>query len=292
MFPTETVYGLGANALCDSAVAQVYALKGRPSFNPLIVHVKDQEQAQKYGIFSETACLLAKKFWPGPLTLVVPLNPHSGVSKLALAGLDTVALRVPAHPMAQALLSLLDFPLVAPSANKSGHLSPTTSQHAKDSLAHKSPFLLEGGPCEKGIESTIVSVLGSGCTLLRPGALTLEDLESCLGAPLSFSQDKKILSPGQTDSHYAPHLPLRINALSPQAGECYIGFGPAPKAHFNLSEKGDLMEAAANLFACLHQADQGSLYEGIAIAPIPASGVGIALNDRLRRASFARETAL
>ena len=280
-FPTETVYGLGANALSDPAVACLYATKNRPTFNPLIVHVRSLEEAQLYGHFNATAQQLATDYWPGPLTLVVPLKDNSPLSKLALSGLNTVAIRVPNHPIALELLEAFDAPLVAPSANQSGHLSPTCPSHVQHSLGTSAPLILDGGPTTCGIESTILDVTTPTPKILRPGALDFSDRYDVLGGSI-------ITAPGQMESHYAPHLPLRMNVAIPQTTEAFLTFGPHPAGHKNLSLEGNLQEAAANLFAFLYELDQPDTYTGVAVAPIPMHGLGIAINDRLKRAAAQR----
>lgn len=293
-FPTETVYGLGANALSDHAVAHLYATKNRPTFNPLIVHVRSLEEAERYGSFNGTAHLLASAFWPGPLTLVVPLLEKSPFSKLVLAGLTTVAIRVPRHPIALHLLQAFGYPVVAPSANRSGHLSPTQAHHVAQSLGSSVPLIVDGGPTICGIESTIIDVTTITPTILRPGALDISRMETCLGYSLTtdtFSSSitaPLITAPGQMESHYAPHLPLRMNVTIPQPTEAFLGFGPTPLSHKNLSPQGDFEEAAANLFSFLYDMDQPDRYRGIAVAPIPMDGLGTAINDRLKRASAPR----
>jgi L-threonylcarbamoyladenylate synthase len=287
-FPTETVYGLGADATQDQAVAQVFAAKNRPSFNPLIVHVASLDEAVALGEFGEEASELAKLFWPGPLTLVVRRRKGCAVSLLASAGLPTLALRVPKHPLAQALLKAARRPIVAPSANPSGRISPTTAAHVQEGLGEKVSLILDGGPSEIGLESTIVGFPGDRATLLRPGGLAREDIERALGRKLGSGGDaKKPSAPGQLESHYAPRARLRLNAEAPQEGEAYLAFGEAPAARFNLSAKGDLVEAAANLFRLLHELDAAGS-EVIAVAPIPAHGLGEAINDRLVRAAAPR----
>lgn len=292
-FPTETVYGLGANALDDKAVAAVFAAKGRPNFNPLIVHVHAASALDQLVVWNDTARLLAEHFWPGPLTLVLPRAPECSVSLLASAGLDTLAVRVPSHPVAQRLLAEACLPIAAPSANRSGSLSPTTPIHVAESLGDKVDMILAGGKCAVGVESTVLDLSGAMPTLLRPGAITREMLEPLIGkvaTGLDSSEQPK--SPGQLLSHYAPDLPLRMNAMAAEKDESYLTFGPDMGLHggalrLNLSESGDLEEAAANLFAYLRQLDKPGL-KGIAVAPIPETGLGIAINDRLRRAAAPR----
>lgn len=274
--PTETVYGLAAPADDPLAVARVYALKGRPAFNPLIVHVPDAAAAQALGELDARALALAQAFWPGALTLVVPARAGSPIAALVTAGLPTVALRVPAHPVARALLGALGRPLAAPSANASGRLSPTRAAHVDLPVA-----VLDGGPCAHGLESTIVGLLpGEPARLLRPGAIAAEALEAVIGAPLAAAGEG-VSAPGQLLRHYAPRKRLRLEATDPRPGEWLIGFGPV-EGNVTLSARGDLVEAAARLFDLLHQAEAAP-GGTIAVAPIPATGLGVAINDRLRR---------
>jgi L-threonylcarbamoyladenylate synthase len=285
--PTETVYGLGADATNARAVAGVFAAKGRPAFNPLICHVADLEMARAHGVFDARAERLARAFWPGPLTLVVPRAPGSAICDLATAGLDTVGLRVPAHDATRALIAALGRPLAAPSANPSGRLSPTTAQAAMDGLAHTVACALDGGPCAVGLESTIVGMLGAQCVLLRPGGISREALGQVLGHPVLDPPDDSArpLSPGRLLKHYAPRAPLRLEATSARDGEVFLAFGATATPHAaNLSAAGDLIEAAANLFAMLRALDATGA-AAIAVAPIPANGLGEAINDRLRRAA-------
>ncbi|MEL6644515.1 MAG: L-threonylcarbamoyladenylate synthase [Pseudomonadota bacterium] len=288
-FPTETVYGLGAVATDDRAVAQVFAAKGRPAFNPLIVHVPDINRAEAIGAFDDIALRLAGAFWPGPLTLVVPLRASAGISPLVTAGLSTVAIRVPEHPLARALLGAVDAPVAAPSANPSGRISPTTAQHVIDGLSDRVAAVLDGGPCQVGLESTIFET-GNAPRLLRPGGLPMEALEACLGGPLTRpSSNGPVTSPGQLVSHYAPKAELRLNAMDVLPGEVLLGFGQV-KAAFNLSPTGDLIEAAGNLFRHLHALDATGA-KAIAVSPIPNTGLGLAINDRLSRAAAPRDQA-
>lgn len=276
--PTETVYGLAANAADGEAVARIYAAKGRPSFNPLIVHVPDLAAAEAIGRFDEPALQLALAHWPGPLTLVVPLRPDPGLSSLVTAGLPTVALRVPAHPVMQALLRATGIPLAAPSANASGRISPTRAEHVRSSLAGKIALILDGGPTQCGIESTIIASTEGRLRLLRPGPLVV---------PAAEANDRDgVEAPGMLGSHYAPTRPLRLNATDRREGEWLIGFGPI-EGDDSLSRAGDLVEAAARLFDALHRADTAPAV-AIAVAPIPDEGIGVAINDRLRRASADR----
>ena len=287
-FPTETVYGLGADARNGESVARLYAAKGRPAFNPLIAHVADLAAARRLGTFNADAERLAAAFWPGPLTLVLPRRPDCPVAELALAGLDSVAVRVPAHPLSHALLTAFGGPVVAPSANRSGHVSPTSAAHVVADLRGRIDLVLDGGPCPVGVESTIVACL-DGPTLLRPGGLAREEIERVLGHALIVPATVATpVAPGMLASHYAPKARLRLNAERPHAGEALLAFGPhVPTADgmtLNLSPRGDLIEAAANLFAHLRALDTAGA-EAIAVMPIPHEGLGEAINDRLRRAA-------
>lgn len=289
-FPTETVYGLGGDATQDKAVAQVFAAKGRPAFNPLIVHVSSLEEAVALGEFNAEASELAKLFWPGPLTLVVPRRQSCPVSLLASAGLPSLAIRVPKHPLAQALLKAVRRPVVAPSANPSGRISPTTAEHVRTGLGDRVSVILDGGPSAIGLESTIVGFLDGRPSLLRPGGLAREEIERALGHKLVSGGDaKKPSAPGQLESHYAPKAQMRLEATAPREGEAYLAFGEAANARYNLSPSGDLVEAAANLFRLLHEIDATNV-EAIAVAPIPHQGLGEAINDRLKRAAAPRPT--
>jgi L-threonylcarbamoyladenylate synthase len=281
--PTETVYGLAADATSAAAVAGIYAAKGRPSFNPLIVHVASLEQGELYGVFSDAARSLAAAFWPGALTLVVPERPGNGLAPAVTAGLGTVALRCAAHPAMQALLAATGCPLAAPSANASGAISPTRAEHVLASLGGRIPLILDGGPTARGLESTIVAVEGERVRLLRPGPIPVAETEARPAA----SRDERIEAPGQLRSHYAPAKPLRLQAASAEPDEWLIGFG-AVVGNDSLSSSGDLEEAAARLFATLHRAD-AQPHARIAVAPIPEEGVGAAINDRLRRAAAPRD---
>lgn len=271
---TETVYGLAGDATNAEAIARIYAAKGRPSFNPLIVHVLSLEMAERLGRFSDDARALARQYWPGPLTLIVPARADNGVADLATAGLSTIAIRVPAHSAMRSLLAACGRPLAAPSANLSGSISPTQAAHVRRTLEGRIPLIVDAGPTMDGIESTVIAVDETGRRLLRPGPLQIESAPSIGGT---------IESPGQLASHYAPTKPLRLNAVSAEADEYMIGFG-SRAGDVNLSDSGDLIEAAARLFAALHLADASGRH-AIAIAPIPESGIGIAINDRLRRAA-------
>ncbi|WP_259782953.1 L-threonylcarbamoyladenylate synthase [Aestuariispira ectoiniformans] len=288
-FPTETVYGLGANAMDDMAVARIFEAKGRPRFNPLIVHLPSVQAVRQYAVMNGAAYTLAEKFWPGALTMVMPRAKDCQLSELVSAGLDTVAIRIPAHPGARRLLEAVNLPIAAPSANTSGKLSPTEAAHVASSLGDAVSLILDGGACGVGVESTIVDVSGKKPTLLRPGGIAAEEIEEVLNQPLirAASDDTAPKSPGMLSSHYAPHCPVRLNVETPETGEAYLGFGPTEKATANLSVKGDLREAAANLFRLLHELDGGQ-YHAIAVAPIPETGLGLAINDRLRRAAAPR----
>jgi L-threonylcarbamoyladenylate synthase len=265
-------------------VAKIYAAKGRPDFNPLIVHVADQSAAENLAEFSPMAHQLAKAFWPGPLTLVLPLRADADIAGAVTAGLPTIALRCPAHPVMQALLKKTGLNLAAPSANKSGGISPTRAEHVLTGLGGAVPMILDGGPCSAGLESTIVAVREHGWQILRPGPVTAADIERVLGtSPLAASGDN-IEAPGQLASHYAPSKAVRLNAIRAEPGEWHIGFG-AMEGNDNLSEPGDLAQAAANLFDALHRADASAALS-ISVAPIPHEGIGVAINDRLQRASI------
>ena len=283
-FPTETVYGLGADATNSDAVLKIYETKGRPRFNPLIVHVADIEMAQELVDFSPLAERLAA-FWPGPLTLVLPKRADARLSDLVTAGLETVGIRIPSHTLALELIRAAGLPLAAPSANPSGRLSPTTAEQVQRAFHSRVP-VFDGGPSQSGVESTILAVEGDTVTQLRAGALPRDEIEAVLGRPISVgSEDAAITAPGMLASHYAPNAALRLNAAAPALGESYLGFGPGA-ATLNLSSSGDLREAARNLFAMLHELDGTSAR--IAVAPIPQRGLGEAINDRLRRAAAPR----
>ncbi|WP_282008519.1 L-threonylcarbamoyladenylate synthase [Brevundimonas aveniformis] len=280
ILPTETVYGLAADASAPLAVAAIFEAKGRPRFNPLIAHVADLEQAEEIAIFDDRARQLADAFWPGPLTLVLPIRDAGAVCDLARAGLDTVAVRAPGHPLARAVLFAFGRPVVAPSANRSGRPSPTTFADAVEETGDFARAALDGGPCEIGLESTVVALIDQP-RLLRPGSVTRDQIEAVIG-PLADAQGDAKRSPGRLALHYAPDAPVRINAEAPSEGEAWLPFGePGP---FSLSETGDLREAAANLFRMLREADR-TQPTGIAVAPIPAEGLGEAINDRLKRAA-------
>jgi L-threonylcarbamoyladenylate synthase len=285
-FPTETVYGLGGDATQGEAVARIFAAKGRPSFNPLIVHVADPTWvaglAEPDGRFDK----LARALWPGPLTLVMRRRRDCPASELVSAGLNSIAVRMPDHPVAQQLLKAVKRPLAAPSANVSGTVSPTLASHVKDSLGSKVDLIIDGGACRVGLESTVLDLTQHTPVILRPGAITAEQIAALIG-PVKVSAEDPALpkSPGQLASHYAPSLPVRLNATDIKSGEALLAFGPTPNATLNLSARGDLIEAAANLFAMLRALDDSRRFSGIAVAPIPAEGIGIAINDRLKRAA-------
>jgi len=288
-FPTETVYGLGADATSEEATASIFAAKERPSFNPLIVHVPDVEAARKLVEFTPMAEKLVAEFWPGALTLVLPRKKDSGLSLLVSAGLDTVAVRMPNHPIATELLKASGKPIAAPSANKSGQISPTQAQHVARSLHGKVDMILDGGSCEVGLESTVVDAGGEQVGFLRPGGVSIEQLEAVVG-PMIFPDDAPDApkSPGMLTSHYAPDLPMRLNATNLHEGEILLGFGPnCEKSTLNLSPSGNLNEAAANLFAMMRELDLEG-YKCMAVSPIPQDGLGLAINDRLKRAAAPR----
>lgn len=280
--PTETVYGLAADAANARAVAAIYDAKGRPRFNPLIAHVSDLAMARRIARFDDRAERLAAAFWPGPLTLVLPVADGEAVCDLARAGLDTVAVRVPAHPLAQALIAAFGGPVVAPSANRSGRPSPTTFADAFEETGSAASTALDGGPCAVGLESTVVALLDDA-RLLRPGAVTRSEIEAIIG-PLKQADGDAKRSPGRLTRHYAPNAPVRLDVVAPASGEAWLSFGSAGSGPWNLSPSGDLREAAANLFAYLRGADRTNP-AAIAVAPIPAEGLGEAINDRLRRAA-------
>jgi L-threonylcarbamoyladenylate synthase len=281
--PTETVYGLAADAADADAIARIFEAKGRPRFNPLIAHVTGMAAAERIAVFDARARRLAEAFWPGPLTLVLPIRDTAAVCDLARAGLDTVAVRAPAHPVAQALLEAFGGPICAPSANRSGRPSPTTYRDALDETGFAASATLDGGPCAVGLESTVLAVLDGPVRLLRPGGITREAVEAVAG-PLAQANDDAKRSPGRLARHYAPEAPVRLDAAGPRTGEAYIAFGSGPDGPLNLSPSGDLREAARRLFPCLRAAD-GLRPEAIAIAPVPEGGLGEAINDRLRRAA-------
>ncbi|MFN3826708.1 MAG: L-threonylcarbamoyladenylate synthase [Micavibrio sp.] len=300
--PTETVYGLGANALDGESVARIFAAKGRPSFNPVIVHVPDQHEALRYVDMDDKARLVASVFWPGPLTMILPRRKDCPISELCSAGLPTLAIRVPAHPVAQELLRFSGLPIAAPSANISGQVSATTPQHVADGLKGKVAMILAAGPCAVGLESTVLDMSGDQPVVLRPGAVTAEQIADVLGCPVPYDlgdHGKDVKSPGQLLKHYAPSVPVRLNAVDIGDGEALLGFGslrfmgirsgghakdlPATSLR-NLSEEGDLHQAAANLFRMLRELDRPE-HKAIAVMNIPEQGLGIAINDRLKRAA-------
>ncbi|MBI3452469.1 MAG: threonylcarbamoyl-AMP synthase [Rhodospirillales bacterium] len=291
-FPTETVYGLGGDATSDRAVAGIFAAKARPRFNPLIVHLGDLRAAARLVRFDARARALASAFWPGPLTLILPRRPGCRVSWLASAGLDTLAVRVPDHPVALALLRAVGRPVAAPSANRSGRISPTAARDVARSLGPRVSLILDGGRCQVGVESTVVDLSGPAAVLLRPGGVPREAIERVIGPLGRAGAGRKLKSPGQLPSHYAPTLPLRLAAAAPRRAEAYLAFGktPAklrPEAVRNLSPSGDLAEAASNLFAMLRALDRPE-FSAIAVARIPDRGLGAAINDRLARAAAPR----
>jgi L-threonylcarbamoyladenylate synthase len=286
-FPTETVFGLGADASDDFAVAKIYEAKGRPSFNPLIVHVSDVGMAKRLVEWNDQADHLARAFWPGPLTLVLPMRTDAGVSKLVSAGLPTVAIRVPRHPIAQSMLRAFGGPVAAPSANLSGKISPTRADHVLNGLDGRIDAIVTQGHSENGVESTILH-FDPNPTILRPGTITAADISSVLGQPVArLEHADNIIAPGQMTSHYAPRAAVRLNANDWHAGEKRLGFGDVT-CDLNLSPTGDLVEAAANLFDMLHQIDDMD-GDRIAVSPIPNHGIGIAINDRLSRAAAPRD---
>ncbi len=289
--PTETVYGLAGDACNGEAVARIYQAKGRPQFNPLIAHVADIEMAKRYAHFDARAEAVAQASWPGPLTLVLPLREDAGISPLVTAGLSTLAIRCPAHPVAQAVISAYGSPLAAPSANPSGRVSPTKAAHVMAGLNGKIDAVIDGGACEVGLESTILGLDTAEPKLLRPGGLSLEALEAVLGPIGHGGSATTPNAPGQLLSHYAPEAGVRLNVTEPHAGEVWVGFGPAcAGAPLSLSPSGDLVEAAAGLFQMLRDADALAGPEGrIAFAPIPTEGLGLAINDRLGRAAAPRD---
>jgi len=284
-FPTETVYGLGGNARDAAAVANIYAAKGRPSFNPLIVHVADLAAAEEIAVFSDQAREIAAKFWPGPLTLVLPLRPEAGIADLVTAGLKTIAIRIPAHPIARELLAAFGGAVAGPSANPSGKISPTTAAHVLAGLSGKIAAVVDGGACIVGVESTILSV--EPLRLLRQGGVSEEALTQVLGPLTQGGDADKPNAPGQLTSHYAPAASVRLGVSAPEADEIWIGFGACDGAALTLSQTGDLTEAATRLFAVLREAD--AMGRPIAVAPVPEIGLGRAINDRLRRAAAPRD---
>lgn len=289
-FPTETVYGLGANVYDAAAVASIFAAKGRPAFNPLISHIADIDFLYEYVEVDSRAMELAKHFWPGPFTMVLKRKEHNNSIDLACAGLPTATVRMPNHPIALELICQSGVPIVAPSANRSQTISPTTAEHVADSLGYKVDMILDGGKCAVGVESTIVDVTGKDVVMLRAGGVALEDIEAFLGEKVlvSHGEPDRPTSPGQLLKHYAPNHRFQINVEQPDDGVFYIGFGWQERADLNLSPNGNLHEAAANLFAYMRLADELAGEKGIAMAPIPEEGLGLAINDRIRRASYAK----
>ena len=280
--PTETVYGLAGRADSEAAVAAIYRAKGRPDFNPLIVHVASLAQAERLALFDDRAALLAERFWPGPLTLVLPLRKEASIAPAVTAGLATIAIRMPAHPLLRAVLGRLGLPLAAPSANRSGGVSPTSAEHVQVSFGAAAPPILDGGASENGLESTIVALREGGWQLLRPGPIPESAVAALLGDAMPVEAGR-IEAPGQLARHYAPGKPVRLDADAAQAGEFLIGFGRIA-GDCSLSPSGDLAEAAARLYRCLHEA-AASKRPRIAVAPVPSEGIGAAINDRLRRAA-------
>ena len=281
--PTETVYGLAARADRAAAVAQIYQAKGRPDFNPLIVHVPDLAAAEQIARFDQRGRQLAQAFWPGALTMVLPLREEAGIARAVTAGLPTIALRCPAHPAMRAVLEAAELPLAAPSANRSGGVSPSRAEHVVASLGDAVGLVLDGGPCTAGIESTIVALRDDGWEVLRPGPVTAQQIAAVLGTERSAKGTGQIEAPGQLASHYSPGKPVRLNAETAEADEFLIGFG-AIAGHVSLSPSGDMAEAASRLYDCLHAARQAP-QPRIAVAPVPEQGIGVAINDRLRRAA-------
>lgn len=296
-FPTETVYGLGADATSDRAVAAIFSAKGRPQFNPLIVHLSEPDQAAGYVRLVEHSQALMRQFWPGPLTLVLPRLEDSAISLLCSSGLPSLAVRCPSHSLARELIDAAGLPIAAPSANRSGMISATMAEHVLESFSDSAEAIAavveSGRCCQVGLESTVLDLTGEAPVILRPGGIVREEIEDVLGVRvfLSTEDPEKPKSPGQMTSHYAPRLPLRLNVEEPNEGEAFLGFGwpgAGVFCHANLSRAGDLHEAAANLFRLLWSLDHPETYAGIAVAPIPEEGLGIAINDRLRRAAAKR----
>ena len=287
-FPTETVYGLGANVYNPKAVASIYAAKGRPAFNPLISHIAEIDFLKTYALTDERVLALAKHFWPGPLTFVLKRIDENPALDLACAGLRTVTVRMPRHKVALDLIKKSGVPIVAPSANKSQTISPTTAMHVADSLGDKVDMILDGGQCQVGVESTIIDLTSKDVVLLRAGGVAVEDLEAFLGQKILISHGNPNLptSPGQMLKHYAPSHEFRINAHCREDGEFFIGFGDVKDCDLNLSESGDLIEAAANLFSYMRIADSDKTHTKIAMSPVPEKGLGLAINDRIRRAAY------
>jgi L-threonylcarbamoyladenylate synthase len=289
-FPTETVYGLGADASNEQAVKKIFAAKGRPSFNPLIVHLLDISWAESIADIPHQAYPLIDHYWPGPLTIIAPLKKGAPIAPVVTAGLSTIGLRIPSHPIFRDLLSAYGKPIAAPSANTSNRLSCTTAEHVKKSLGNDIFTIEDPVSCAHGLESTIVDFSTPTPTLLRHGVISLEAIQQCIGSVALSSAVKKIKAPGQLKRHYAPTLSIRLNVEAPLAGEAFLNFGPIhPKETLNLSKTGDLEEAASHLFKMLHLLDVPTAYKGIAVAPIPNIGIGQAINDRLTRASTLKE---
>jgi L-threonylcarbamoyladenylate synthase len=287
--PTETVYGLAADATQGQAVARIFEAKGRPSFNPLIVHVGGRDWVADLAHADDRFSRLAQAFWPGPLTFVLTRRDRSPISELVSAGLPSLALRMPAHPVAQDILSAAQRPLAAPSANRSGTVSPTEAAHVAASLGDAVDLIVDGGPCRVGIESTVLDLTSPAAAILRPGAVTAEEIAAIIGPLISAdSESTAPKSPGQLAAHYAPSIPLRMNASHAKPGEARLGFGASADATLNLSPSGDLREAAANLFGMIRALDDPARYTGIAVAPVPLAGIGLAINDRLTRAARGR----
>lgn len=289
-FPTETVYGLGADATDDKAVASIFEAKGRPQFNPLIAHIPDLSWAEGFAEVSDVARRLARRFWPGPMTLVMKRKAGCAVSYLVSAGLDSVAVRLPSHPFARALIEAAGVPVAAPSANISGTVSPTTAGHVLQGLGGRISMLIDGGACPVGVESTVLDVRGDRPVLLRAGGLTVEEIETETGkGSVLFPDSDPALprSPGQLSSHYAPSIPVRLNADKAEEGEALLGFGKVENAVLNLSPSGDLNEAAAHLFAYMRELDRME-FKAIAVSPVPMNDLGLAINDRLKRAAYPR----
>ena len=287
-FPTETVYGLGANVYLSDAVAKIFAAKERPKFDPLISHSADIDFLPEYALTDERIMALGKKFWPGPLTIVMRRKDNNPAIDLACSGLENIAVRMPAHPVALELIRKSGVPVVAPSANRFKSISPTTAHHVRDSLGDKVDMILDGGQCSVGVESTIIDLTGKQAVMLRAGGTTLEALEDFLNEKVLISHGNPNLpsAPGQLLKHYAPGKPLRINATERKDGEFYIGFGKISDSDINLSPNADLEEAASRLFAYLRFADRQENYSGICMSPIPETGLGLAINDRIRRAAY------
>ncbi len=280
--PTETVYGLAADATNDKAVAKIYAIKQRPEFNPLIIHCHSAQQAKQYVIFDNRAEKLADSFWPGPITFVLKRRTDSPLSLLASSGLETLAIRIPAHPVAQALIKAYSKPLAAPSANLSQTISPTSAIDVRASLGSRVPLIIDGGQTQVGVESTIIDLTEVTPKLLRPGGISVEQIQRIIGS-VEVEKGTGIKAPGMMARHYAPSAPMRLNAVTPENGELFLGFGPI-ESEYNLSLSGNLEEAAANLFRLMRLMDQPGI-KGIAVAPIPRHGLGLAINDRLTRAA-------